>query len=202
MVGLRELKKERTGRRIAEQALRLFAERGFEDVTMGEVARASEVARATLFAYYPTKESLVLAGVAGDDLAATVADRPDGQSALAALRAHHRALAAGPVAAADLPALLTRVRVIQASPALRAAADSLRYRQRQALADVLAAEHGETAGTLMAAQIAASLAALQERHFARLVAGAPAEQADRMLAEDLELAFDLLEHGHSGTREQ
>ncbi|MFD5559871.1 TetR/AcrR family transcriptional regulator [Kitasatospora griseola] len=202
MVGLRELKKERTGRRIAEQALRLFAERGFEDVTMGEVARASEVARATLFAYYPTKESLVLAGVAGDDLAATVADRPDGQSALAALRAHHRTLASGPVAAADLPALLARVRVIQASPALRIAADSLRYRQRQALADVLSAEHGETAGTLMAAQIAASLAALQERHFARLVAGTPAEQADRMLAEDLELAFDLLEHGHSGTREQ
>ncbi|MFG2692100.1 TetR family transcriptional regulator [Kitasatospora sp. NPDC051984] len=199
MVGLRELKKERTGRRIAEQALRLFAERGFEDVTMGEIALAAEVARATLFAYFPTKESLVLGGVAGDDLATIVAGRPDGQNALDALRAHHRTLAAGPVA--DLPALLTRVRVIQASPTLRAAADSLRYRQRQALADVLAEEHGETAGALMAAQIAASLAVLQERHFARLVAGTPADQAGQTLAEDLELAFDLLEHGLDRTAE-
>ncbi|MFD7644334.1 helix-turn-helix domain-containing protein [Kitasatospora sp. NPDC059795] len=189
------MKKERTGRRIAEQALRLFDERGFEDVTMGEIARAAEVARATLFAYYPTKEALVLDGVAGDDLAAAVAGRADGQNALAALRAHHRALAAGPVAAADLLALLARVRVIQASPALRAAADSLRYRQRQALADVLAEEHGEAAGTLMAAQIAASLAVLQERHFARLVGGDPDGRAGRALEQEVELAFDLLERG-------
>ncbi|KDN81437.1 TetR/AcrR family transcriptional regulator [Kitasatospora cheerisanensis] len=196
MVGLRELKKERTGRRIAEEALRLFAERGFEDVTMGEVARAAAVARGTLFAYYPTKEALVLDGIAGENLAAVVTDRPAGRTALAALRAHHLAEAAGPIAAADHEALLTRVRVIQASPVLRAAADSLRYRQRQALAAVLTAEHGPVAGPLMAAQIAASLAVLRESFFARLDAGTPADRAARALAEDLELAFDLLEHGH------
>ncbi len=48
----------------------------------------------------------------------------------------------------------------------------------------------------MAAQIAASLAVLRESFFARLDAGTPADRAARALAEDLELAFDLLEHGH------
>ena len=61
MASLRERKKEQTRQRIAAVALRLFAERGFDAVTVNEVAEAAEVAKATLFAYFPTKESLVLA---------------------------------------------------------------------------------------------------------------------------------------------
>jgi AcrR family transcriptional regulator len=43
----------------------LFTERGFDAVTVNEIAEAAEVAKATLFAYFPTKESLVLHGVGG-----------------------------------------------------------------------------------------------------------------------------------------
>lgn len=197
MTGLRERKKEQTRQRIASTALRLFAERNFEAVTVNEIAEAAEVAKVTLFAYFPTKESLVLHGVGDDDLAGIVARRPPDETFLGALRAHCRALAAGPVPEADLDALIARVRVIQDSPALRGAADALVYRQRQALAAVLAEEYGARAAALMAAQVAASLLTLQESYFRRLLDGMSPQDAGRALAEDVEFAFDLLEHGLS-----
>ncbi|MFI8849905.1 TetR family transcriptional regulator [Streptomyces sp. NPDC053499] len=195
MAGLRDRKKEQTRQRIAAVALRLFSERGFDNVTVNEIAEAAEVAKATLFAYFPTKESLVLQGVSGDDLAGIVARRPAGQTFLEALRAHHRELAAGQLPQPDLDALLARVRVIHDSPALQAAANSLLYQQRQALAQVLAEEYGPTPAALMAAQIAASLLTLQETYFQRLLGDTTPTDAGRALAKDVELAFDLLEHG-------
>ncbi|GAA1937080.1 TetR family transcriptional regulator [Kitasatospora viridis] len=196
MTGLRQRKKEQTRQRIAAVALRLFAERGFDAVTVNEIAEAAEVAKATLFAYFPTKESLVLHGAGDDDLAGVVVTgQAAGQTFLAALRAHFRAFAAGRLSAADLDAVLVRVRVIQDSPALRDSANALLYQQRQALAQVLADQYGPTAAALMAAQVAASLLTLQEAYFQRLSGGAGAEEAGQELARDVELAFDLLEHG-------
>jgi AcrR family transcriptional regulator len=58
-VGLRELKKERTRRLIADTAARLFAERGYEHVAVSDVAREAEVAEQTVYNYFPTKEQLV-----------------------------------------------------------------------------------------------------------------------------------------------
>ncbi len=197
MASLRERKKEQTRQRIAAVALRLFAERGFDAVTVNEVAEAAEVAKATLFTYFPTKESLVLDGVGGDDLAGIAARRPPGQTFLEALRAHYRALAAVELPAAVLGALITRVRVIWDSPALQGAANALLYQQRQELARVLADEYGETAAMLMAAQVAASLLTLQESYFQRLLDDASPQDANRALAQDVELAFDLLERGLS-----
>jgi AcrR family transcriptional regulator len=57
--GLRELKKARTRQLIADTAARLFAERGYEHVAVSDVARAAEVAEATLYNYFQTKEQLV-----------------------------------------------------------------------------------------------------------------------------------------------
>jgi AcrR family transcriptional regulator len=195
MAGLRERKKEQTRQRIAAAALRLFTERGFDAVTVNEIAESAEVAKATLFTYFPTKESLVLHGVGGDDLAGIAARRPPGQTFLEALRAHYRALAAVQLPAAELDALVSRVRVIWDSPALQGAANALLYQQRQKLARVLAGEYGETAAGLMAAQAAASVLTLQESYFHRLLNGVSPQDANRALAQDIELAFGLLEHG-------
>lgn len=57
--GLRELKKARTRQLIAETAARLFAERGYEHVSVADVARAAEVAEQTVYNYFPVKEKLV-----------------------------------------------------------------------------------------------------------------------------------------------
>src|SRR5919108_6568144 len=87
-IGLRERKKEQTRRLIAETAWRLFADRGFEQVTVAEVARQAEVAVATVFNYFPTKEDLFYSRLEafGEHLVDAVAGRPAGEPVLAAFR--------------------------------------------------------------------------------------------------------------------
>jgi len=87
-MGLREAKKERTRRLIADTAWRLFIERGFERVTVAEVARAVEVSEATVFNYFPNKEDLFYSRLElfGTRLVDAVATRDAGESALGAFR--------------------------------------------------------------------------------------------------------------------
>jgi AcrR family transcriptional regulator len=208
--GRRERKKRQTREVIVGAAFTLFAERGFEAVTVTEIADRADVARATLFSYFPTKESIVLGIVGDDDPAAIVAARAQGTTPLDALRSHYRTVArAGAAATAGDPAgpdngprrpdLLTCVRVITQSPTLTLGVTRLHDSQRTALARVLAAESGagdhDIRPDLVAAQICAVISALQSRFFGRLAAGESYEQAAARLPGQVELAFDLLQHG-------
>src|SRR5690606_3736169 len=58
--GLRERKKQRTREAILKAAFAMFAESGFDRVHVADIAAAAEVSKPTLFAYFPTKEDLVL----------------------------------------------------------------------------------------------------------------------------------------------
>ncbi len=86
--GLRERKKRQTRETIAREALVLFQERGFDGVTVADIAAAANIAPRTFFSYFPTKEDVVFADheetLAG--LAAQLRDRPDGQTTVDALR--------------------------------------------------------------------------------------------------------------------
>ncbi|MEO3803289.1 helix-turn-helix domain-containing protein [Nonomuraea sp. B1E8] len=202
MAGLRERKKEQTRRRISQVALRLFDERGYDQVTVNEIAEAAGVAKVTLFSYFPAKECLVTDGV-HDDMAAIVTGRPEGCSPIGALRAHYRATAVPVAKDLDVETLITRIRVISSSPALLAAVHGVQMGQRHELAAALSGgREPDLTAHLMAAQITAAITTLQEAFFHRLAAGAPLEETARRLAADIEVAFDLLEHGLTHTHEE
>src|SRR5215218_1083577 len=86
--GLRERKKQRTRELIAETAHNLFVERGFDAVTVAEVARAADVSEATVFNYFPTKEDLFYSGMEAfeAELVEAVRTRPPGEPVPAAFR--------------------------------------------------------------------------------------------------------------------
>lgn len=86
--GLRELKKIKTRRHIADTAARLFGEHGYEQVSVADVARAAEVSEQTIYNYFSTKHDLVLdrADEIHERLVRRVAERPAGQSPADALR--------------------------------------------------------------------------------------------------------------------
>jgi AcrR family transcriptional regulator len=58
--GLRARKKREQRRQLSDTATRLFLERGFDGVRIAEIAEACEISEATVFNYFPTKESLLL----------------------------------------------------------------------------------------------------------------------------------------------
>jgi AcrR family transcriptional regulator len=208
-MGLRERKKAQTRQLIADTAWRLFADRGFERVTVAEVAREAQVAVATVFNYFPTKEDLFFFRLEafGADLVEAVAGRAPGEPALAAFR--RRLLGAGgllaQVEAGDdqaLERLRTMNRVIAASPALQAREQQAFAGAAAALADRLAADTGAPPGDLDAQVAANALVGVQRAlvdHTRRrvLTDNDPASLAAdvRALAER---AFGLLEHGLGG----
>ena len=57
--GLRDRKKEMTRQAISDVATRLFVERGFDKVSIDDIAHEADVARKTVFNYFPRKEDLV-----------------------------------------------------------------------------------------------------------------------------------------------
>jgi AcrR family transcriptional regulator len=82
-VGLRERKKQRTRQAIVEAATRLFAEQGYADTTLAEVAEEAEVALSTIFNYFPGKLDIVFAMLDAliDSAQARIVERPDGETA-------------------------------------------------------------------------------------------------------------------------
>src|SRR6185295_7840208 len=82
--GLRERKKRQTRESIAAAAMQLFQARGFDAVTVADVARAADVSEKTVFNYFPTKEDLVF-GRGAERTAALIEEirtRPPGTSVI------------------------------------------------------------------------------------------------------------------------
>jgi AcrR family transcriptional regulator len=127
--GLRERKKLEVRERIAHAAFWLFFERGFDNVTVAEVAAQAETSVQTVFNYFPTKEDLLLNGRRINEgmFLAAIADRPKGLSVIEAAR--RRVMAAAdefsrfdPVRANQFrsivlstPSILARIRTLSAA---------------------------------------------------------------------------------------
>src|SRR5690348_18354528 len=86
--GLRERRKQETRQAISDIATVMFVERGFDEVTIAQVAEAAGVAKMTVTNYFPRKEDLVFdrAEAIERHLAEVIAARAPGESMLAAIR--------------------------------------------------------------------------------------------------------------------
>jgi AcrR family transcriptional regulator len=194
-MGLRDTKKLRTRREIADRAMQLFATRGFDHVTVAEVAAAAGVSEKTVFNYFPTKEDLFFDEVPARAaaLVEVIRGRAPGESILAALR--RLQLAECPRFCS--PGFATFARIIEESPALQAKELEVMAYFARVLTEGIQAELRVDERD---ARIAAALLISVHRqlfHAARkqALAGKHGPAALRRLRADLARAYQLLEHG-------
>jgi AcrR family transcriptional regulator len=200
--GLRERKKRRTREAIAEAAMALFQARGFDAVTVADVARAAEVSEKTVFNYFPTKEDLVVRRGAERTAALieAIRQRPRGASLVRPFRNF----------TTDFIDRVERdpVESIVAVPRLVAHSEALRNRlflgweeEAAALAPVIADETGQDADDLVAATVARTLAwthrLVFRAAFMRLLAGEDQREVAADLRRQAHRAYDQLERGLS-----
>jgi len=161
--GLRERKKQQTRVLIAQAANRLFAERGFDAVTVAQVAQAANVSEVTVFNYFPTKEDLFYGGMQffEERLLEAVRERMPGESVLEAFR--RPVLEGLKRLASDEPAevIAAAGRLISASPTLEAHEREIVARYTRLLAELLAEEAGARPGDVEAIGVASALMGVQ-----------------------------------------
>ncbi|MBX3314712.1 MAG: TetR family transcriptional regulator [Actinobacteria bacterium] len=117
--GLRERKKQRTHDDLQRIAIRLFLERGYDHVTVEEIAAEADVSNRTFYRYFTSKEDLVLGGV--DDMAEALREaldaRPVDEPVLASLAVVTVDLAT--LFIGDPDEVVARSRIIEANPILQ-----------------------------------------------------------------------------------
>jgi AcrR family transcriptional regulator len=204
-IGLRERKKRQTRQALHRTAMELFVERGFENVTIAEIAEAAEVSKMTITNYFPAKDDIVFDGYgdAAGEPSAVVLGRAPGESAVAALR---RAFLSGLARRDPLTGLndgvTTFFRLVLDSPTLLRRQIEIFARSEDALARTLAQETGadpdDIAPRAAAAQLVGVQRALVSDNCRRLVAGGRADELYPGARESAVRAFDLLESGLAG----
>lgn len=138
--GRRERKKAATRQKIADAALRLFLERGYDAVGIRDVAAEADVAVTTLFSHFASKEALVFEQDEDFEqrLAQAVTGRAPHESLIPALRREIQALVRHCTADSAAPIW----RMVDESPALRQYEESMRLRHAESLATAIAADLG------------------------------------------------------------
>jgi AcrR family transcriptional regulator len=198
--GLREHKKQATRKRISDIATRLFAERGFDAVTVEDVARAAEVSKMTVFNYFPRKEDLVVDREA--ELLALVRDAMAAADPLAGLRAMFQGLVrqGHPLmgAVAGAPAFWA---LITSSPVLVARTWAISGALEHEIAQQLdRRDHASPDAMLIAAMLAASWRAIWRAAIHRVAAGDPLPAIRKAQLRQIDRAFDAVERGFVGRR--
>ncbi|MER6030493.1 helix-turn-helix domain-containing protein [Streptomyces sp. NPDC001851] len=200
-MGLRERKKQQTAMRIYRVAVGLFAERGFDNVSVQEIADAAEVSKMTVFNYFGSKEELVFKPMVEhfSDAARAVRDRAPGESAVAAVRRQFLEMVErrDPAVGLHGEPFARRIRaVIMATPVLRERAFVESEKGGRELADLLTEETGDaTLALITAATLTAARNALIEEHHRRIDAGETVDQVAADAAERARHAFGLVENG-------
>ncbi|MFE0799906.1 TetR/AcrR family transcriptional regulator [Streptomyces sp. NPDC058812] len=195
--GLRERKKQRTIQSLSDIAIGLFVEKGFDAVSVAEVAAAAEVSKPTLFRYFPAKEDLVLRRIADHEgEAARVAG--EGPAPLPALRRHFLAglERSDPVTGlSDHPDVLAFHTLLYGTPALVARLHTHLERSESALAEALG---GDLEARLAAGQIIAVQRILAQENWRRIAGGEGVADVRSDAVAAAERAFGRLAAGLPG----
>jgi AcrR family transcriptional regulator len=194
--GLRERKKRATRAAIADAAMELFTERGFDDVTVAEVAAAAEVSEKTVFNYFPTKEELVFhrGRERREELIEAIRNRGPGVSVVQPFRdwtlEHLDRIERQPV-----EQTVAVPRLVRGSKALRDRLFLAWEEEAGLLAPVIAEDDDSVIPLVVARTLAWTHRIVFRAAFARLLAG----ESRRAVAADLRAqanqAYDLLERG-------
>ncbi|KUN41173.1 TetR family transcriptional regulator [Streptomyces longwoodensis] len=183
LVGRRERKKAATRQAIADAALQLFMERGYDRVSIRDVAEQADVSTATVFKHFTGKEALVFDQEEGNDarLVAAVRDRGPGESVLDALRRH---VLDTWLPIASHPQRQEFNHLVDSTPALRAYAERMWARHTDTLGAAIADEFGVDHDTLACTALA--------RFVLEVPALAQGQKDHRAAVEEV---FDFLAHG-------
>jgi AcrR family transcriptional regulator len=195
--GLRERKKQRMYQAVSDTAIALFLEKGFDAVSVAEIAAAAEISKPTLFRYFPAKEDLVLHRFADHETEAArvVEGRPRGESAVGALRAHFLdgLRRHDPVTGlSDEPGVLAFHRLLYGTPSLVARLHGYLERSEAALAEALG---GDLEARLAAGQIVAVQRVLAQENWRRIAEGERARDVEADAVAAAERAFGWLAAG-------
>ncbi len=202
--GLRERKKTQTRQRIADTARRLFLERGFEAVTVAEVAREAEVAEKTVFNYFPAKEDLFYGRLEAfeEELLAAIRERKPGESLIAAFREFvlkRRGILQLEDDEQATEQLRALNRVITGSPALLAREREVFDRYTDSLAELIAKETRSREGSIEPRVVASALIDVHRLLIGyvreRTLAGDAARDIARGVRAQGKRAFALVERG-------
>ena len=198
--GLRERKKRETRETIARSALALFGERGYDAVTVADVARAADVSEKTVFNYFPAKEDLVFVrGEARREaLVEAIRSRPPGTSLVEPFRRQTDELIEQ-VERGSEDAIVAIPRLVMASAGLRERLFLGWEREAALLTPVIAEETGVAHDDVVAGVVARSLAwthrLVFRAAFTRLIAGEDRSAVAAHLREQARRAYDQLELG-------
>ncbi|MBO8194388.1 TetR family transcriptional regulator [Streptomyces oryzae] len=204
--GLRERKRQRTYQAISDAAVTLFLEKGFDAVSVSEIAEAADVSKPTLFRYFPTKEDMALYRFADheDEAARVVAGRDAGVPPLAALEDHFLAglEARDPVTGlCDAPEVLAFHRLLYGTPSLMARLHSYTARSEAALACELeqtlpaGSPTPRTTAQLAAGQVITTQRVLATANWHRISQGERADSVHQAAVQDARHGFALLRTG-------
>jgi AcrR family transcriptional regulator len=200
MTSLRERKKAETRQRIADVATLMFVTRGFDNVTIAEIAEAANVSKVTVFNYFARKEDIFFDRYpqAEELLTAAVRDRSPDESPLQALRRLFVDLAEQQH---PLGGFRDRFppfwRTVVASPALRARAREAIDELQALLARLIAETSDDPTPAVTAAVIMGAYRAVYTESLSRMLAGDSAAEvtADHIAA--VNRAFDRIAAGLS-----
>jgi AcrR family transcriptional regulator len=196
--GLRERKKQQTRLAISQVATRMFIERGFDNVTVAEVAEAAQVSVNTIFNYFSTKEELFFdrGREVEEEPSRIVRERQQGESAIDALYRALKESAKGEKGRFLAKDIRRFVATIEASPALKARERQLLDESELRLVQTFLTETGakpdDPTPRVVAALVIAVERMLIQEFRTRLLRGDPEAKIRPALARAAERAFQLL----------